>query len=91
MRKDAYETFYKAYRGMKNTLNATYATSVKGDVFQARAHRFEGALEATLHGNGVPVAVYEQLIEAVHEIAAGAEKIPRHPQARAGGRSAGDV
>lgn len=68
VRKDAYETFYKAYRGMKNTLNATYATSVKGDVFQARAHKFEGALEATLHGNGVPVAVYEQLIEAVHEM-----------------------
>ena len=68
VRKDAYETFYKAYRGMKNTLNATYATSVKGDVFQARAHKFEGALEAALHNNGVPVAVYEQLIEAVHEM-----------------------
>ena len=68
VRKDAYETFYKAYRGMKNTLNATYSTSVKGDVFQARAHKFEGALEAALHNNGVPVAVYEQLIEAVHEM-----------------------
>ena len=68
VRKEAYETFYKAYRGMKNTLNATYSTSVKGDVFQARAHKFEGALEAALHGNGVPVAVYEQLIEAVHEM-----------------------
>ena len=67
VRKDAYETFYKAYRGMKNTLNATYSTSVKADVFRARAHRFGGALEAALHGNGVPVAVYEQLIEAVHE------------------------
>ena len=68
VRKDAYETFYKAYRGMKNTLNATYSTSVKGDVFQARAHKFEGALEAALHNNGVPVAVYEQLIEAAHEM-----------------------
>jgi len=68
VRKDAYETFYKAYRSMKNTLNATYATSVKGDVFQARAHKFEGAMEAALDSNGVPVAVYEQLIEAVHEM-----------------------
>lgn len=67
VRKDAYETLYTAYRGMKNTLNATYATSVKGDVFRSRAHRFSGSLEAALHGNGVPVAVYEQLIEAVHE------------------------
>ena len=68
VRRDAYETFYKAYRSMKNTLNATYATSVKGDVFQARAHKFEGAMEAALDSNGVPVAVYEQLIEAVHEM-----------------------
>ncbi len=68
VRRDAYETFYKAYRSMKNTLNATYATSVKADVFRARAHRFDGAMEAALDGNGVPVAVYEQLIEAVHEM-----------------------
>ena len=68
VRRDAYETFYKAYRGMKNTLNATYSASVKGDVFRARTHRFAGALEAALHGNNVPVPVYEQLIEAVHEM-----------------------
>ncbi|MEZ4508601.1 MAG: oligoendopeptidase F [Eubacteriales bacterium] len=67
VRKDAYEGLYKAYRSMKNTITATYATSVKGDVFRARTHKFEGALEAALHHNGVPVAVYEQLIEAVHE------------------------
>jgi len=68
VRRDAYETFYQAYRNMKNTLNATYSASVKGDVFRARAHRFDGSLEAALHGNGVPVPVYEQLIEAVHEM-----------------------
>ncbi|NLI53489.1 MAG: oligoendopeptidase F [Clostridiales bacterium] len=68
VRKDAYETFYKAYFGVKNTLNATYSTSVKSDVFRARTHRFDGALEAALYLNGVPVAVYEQLIEAVHEM-----------------------
>lgn len=67
VRRDAYETFYRAYLGMKNTLTATYSTSVKADVFRARTHCFEGALEAALFGNGVPVSVYEQLIEAVHE------------------------
>ena len=59
VRKEAYEAFYKAYRGMKNTLTATYATSVKADVFRARAHKFNSAVEAVLFGNGVPVPVYE--------------------------------
>jgi len=67
VRRDAYEGFYKAYRSMKNTITATYATSVKADVFRARTHKFDGSLEAALFANGVPVSVYEQLIEAVHE------------------------
>ena len=67
VRREAYEGLYRAYRGMKNTITATYTTSVKGDVFRARTHRFESAMEAALFGNGVPVAVYDQLIEAVHE------------------------
>ncbi|MEZ4627667.1 MAG: hypothetical protein R2912_06140 [Eubacteriales bacterium] len=59
--------FYKAYRSMKNTITATYATSVKGDVALRTHGTSSKALEAALHHNGVPVAVYEQLIEAVHE------------------------
>jgi len=67
VRREAYEGLYQAYRSMKNTITATYATSVKADVFRARTHRFDSAIEAVLFGNGVPVSVYEQLIEAVHE------------------------
>ncbi|MEA4940528.1 MAG: oligoendopeptidase F [Christensenella sp.] len=67
VRKEAYEGLYRAYRSMKNTITATYTTSVKGDVFRARTHRFDRAMEAALFGNGVPVSVYDQLIEAVHE------------------------
>ena len=67
VRKEAYEKLYAAYASVKNTVCATYASSVKGDVFRARARGYKGALEASLFGNNVPVAVYEQLIEAVHE------------------------
>lgn len=67
VRHDAFRGMYKAYRGMKNTIAATYAASVKADVFRARARGYAGSLEAALDGNNVPVAVYEQLIEAVHE------------------------
>jgi len=67
VRRDAYEGLYRAYRSVNNTTSATYATSVKGDVFRARARNFGGSLERALFENGVPVSVYEQLIEAVHE------------------------
>jgi len=67
VRKEAYEKLYAAYGSVKNTVCATYASSVKGDVFRARARGHKGAVEAALYDNNVPVAVYEQLIEAVHE------------------------
>ena len=67
VRRDAFRSLYKAYRSVKNTIAATYAASVKTDVFRARVRGYAGSLEAALDGNNVPVAVYEQLIEAVHE------------------------
>lgn len=67
VRRDAFRGLYKAYRSVRNTIAATYAASVKADVFRARARGYAGSLEAALDGNNVPVAVYEQLIEAVHE------------------------
>lgn len=67
VRHDAFRGIYRAYRSVKNTIAATYTASVKADVFRARARGYAGSLEAALDGNNVPVAVYEQLIEAVHE------------------------
>ena len=67
VRREAYEKLYAAYGSVRNTVCAAYVSSVKGDVFRAKARGYEGALEAALFENDVPVAVYEQLIEAVHE------------------------
>ncbi len=67
VRRDAYNGLYDAYRSVNNTVAATYTTSVKGDVFNAKARGFEGSMEAALFENNVPVSVYTQLIEAVHE------------------------
>ncbi len=67
VRRDAYEKLYAAYGSVKNTIAAMYTASVKADVFRARARGYGGALEAALFENNVPVSVYEQLIEAVHE------------------------
>ena len=67
VRRDAYEGMYAAYRKFGNTVAATYTASVKGDVFRAEAHRFSGSLTQALFPGNVPVAVYDQLTEAVHE------------------------
>lgn len=67
VRRDAYNGMYAAYRKFGNTVAATYTASVKADVFRARAHSFGGSLEQALFPGNVPVAVYDQLIEAVHE------------------------
>ncbi|MBQ6425265.1 MAG: oligoendopeptidase F [Clostridia bacterium] len=67
VRREAYEKLYAAYGSVKNTIAAMYTASVKADVFRARARGYDGALEEALFANNVPVSVYEQLIEAVHE------------------------
>ena len=37
VRKEAYETYYAAYRGLTNAIAATYSASVKKDIFFAKA------------------------------------------------------
>lgn len=67
LRKNAFEALYHVYEGYKNTFAAVLAGQVKTLVFRARARRYENTLHAALDGNEVPVSVYSQLIEAVHE------------------------
>ena len=66
VRKAAFTAMYETFRGYSATVPAVYAASVKADLFSARAAKFESALEASLYGNDVPVAVYDSLIKAVH-------------------------
>lgn len=67
VRRDAYAAVLGTYGRFGNTIAATYATSVKNDAFDARAHRFPTAIEASLFGAEIPVSVYDALITAVQE------------------------
>lgn len=67
VRKDAYETVMRTYGQYGNMIAATYAASVKNDVFTARAHKFPSAMEASLFDNEIPVTVYDALLAAVDE------------------------
>ena len=67
VRKDAFEAMYGVYGDWRNTLAAMYRTNVKQEACLAKAHKYTSDLEAALDGSHIPVKVYEQLIEAVHE------------------------
>ncbi|MGN6809882.1 MAG: oligoendopeptidase F [Thermomicrobiales bacterium] len=66
-RQEASEKLAAAYEAHKNTLAALHGTSVRKDVFYARAHNHPSAVQAALFDNNIPVRVYDALIEAVHE------------------------
>lgn len=67
LRKSAFESLYGVYEGFKNTSAAVLASQVKCLTFHAKARKYDSSLQAALDGNEVPVEVYKQLIDAVHE------------------------
>ena len=64
LRRSAYNSFQDGFLALRNTFGALYAGSVKGDVFRAQARGYPSALEASLHAANVPLAVYENVIDA---------------------------
>jgi oligoendopeptidase F len=65
VRRAAFQGLYSTYGSFRNTVAASLSSSVKADLFESRARKFGSALEASLHADAVPVAVYESLIAAV--------------------------
>lgn len=66
LRKKAYETFYEEFKQHINTISATYATSVKRDVFYSRARGYADSREKALFSDNVSAEVYDKLISDVH-------------------------
>lgn len=66
VRRDAFTAYFDAYGQYINTLSSIYAGAVKLNCFHAQARRYEGACEAALFGNNVPVGLYDGLIKTVH-------------------------
>lgn len=66
VRKNAFDAFYKEFSEHRYTLASALSSSVKADVFLAKARNYPSALEASLFIDDVPTSVYERLIHAVH-------------------------
>jgi oligoendopeptidase F len=67
VRRAAFHQFYTEIRDHQFTLAASLSSSVRADVFYARARGYGSAREASLFPDAVPVTVYDNLIATVRE------------------------
>jgi oligoendopeptidase F len=62
LRRSAWLSQADGYLSVRNTLAATLAGYVRGNVFQSQVHGFSSALEAALAPGNIPAAVYHNVI-----------------------------
>ena len=67
LRKSAFQNTYNTWAAYKNTVAAALNSQVKALQFNADARKYASPLEASLDNTNVPVSVYHNLIEAVHQ------------------------
>ncbi|SHK01195.1 oligoendopeptidase F [Anaerocolumna jejuensis DSM 15929] len=67
VRKEAFQSLYATYMKNKNTLAAVYSANVKKEAFYAKARKFPSTMAMKLYNSNIPVEVYKNLIETVHE------------------------
>ena len=67
LRKNAYESLYSVYGQFRNTAAAVLSAQVKQLQFFARARHYASTLHAALEQTEVPVEVYHNLIDTVHQ------------------------
>lgn len=67
IREQAFHSIYSQYGQYKNTLAAIYSANLKNSAFFAKMRNYHSSLEMALDGGEIPVSVYTQLIDTVHE------------------------
>lgn len=67
VRKGAFEALYSVYDQFKNTSAALISGQMKQLSFFAKMRHFDSALEAAVYANEVPIEVYKNLIQTVHD------------------------
>ena len=66
VRKAAFESLYHTFASFKHTTAAFLDAQMKTLIFNAQARHYDSTLEAALDETEVPVQVYHNLIDAVH-------------------------
>jgi oligoendopeptidase F len=78
-RATAFHEFHKVYEATTNTYASLYNAVLQRDLFLSKARGYQSTLEAALHGNNIPTAVVENLIETTK---AGTEPLRRYHRLR---------
>jgi oligoendopeptidase F len=78
-RAAAFTAFHKLYAANANTYASLYNGVLQRDWFHAQAREYRTTLESALHGNNIPTAVVENLIESTK---AGTEPLRRYHRLR---------
>ena len=84
-RAAAFHAFHKVYEANVNTYASLYNGVLQRDWFYAQARGYTSTLDAALHGNNIPTAVVENLIE--HDEGRHRAAAPVSPAAQAGARA----
>src|SRR5256714_5482866 len=67
VRKDAFEGMHGTFLKQRNTIAATLAGQIKGNIFFTRQRSFGSSRERALARYNIPVSVYDNLVETVSE------------------------
>ena len=66
VRRDAYRSMFRAYKGMINTIGAIYLGNIEKDEFYATVRGYDNALEMSMDGEHVDVKAYKILVASVN-------------------------
>ena len=67
LRRKAFHQFYQEFNDHKYSLASALASSIRADVFSAKVRNYPSARHASLFGDNVPVAVYDNLVATVRK------------------------
>ncbi|MEG2869558.1 MAG: oligoendopeptidase F [Terrisporobacter sp.] len=67
VREEAFKALFKEYKGFENTLATILSSSIKNFNFGAKIRKYEGALDASLKPNNIPLEVYRNAIKTIND------------------------
>ncbi len=67
VRKEAFEKYFGEFKKYINTLSAIYGNSVKFDNYYTKVRGYETACHRALFASNVPVSVYDNLVQTLHD------------------------
>lgn len=67
VRREAFQVFYRSYQNFKNTLAAVFDANLRQAAFFAKEHRYPSSRAYYLDASAIPLTVYDELIDTIHE------------------------